>query len=621
MFCMNLLALLSDKGLISPTQIDALQGEMRTSGISEEAALMKSGVSASEILKVKGDFYSIPVREIGGSKIAFDILRYVPEESASYYKLIPLGVVDKVLEIGLVDPDNIEARDALNFISSKVGLPYKVFLISETDFATVIKQYRGITGEVGRALNELETELDDDAKKGKGKDLDDEQLVEAIPQSDEVTPQQSSSGGTPTITEDAPVTKIVATILRYAIEGMASDIHIEPMVGFSRVRFRVDGSLTTSLTLPAKVHQSVVARIKVLSNMRLDEKRKPQDGRFSAHVDGQKVDFRVSTFPTYYGEKVVMRILGLEVKEWKLESLGLSARDLKLVKDAIKKPYGMILISGPTGSGKSTTLYTMLNEVDREHKNVLSLEDPVEYNISGVAQSQVRPEIGYTFATGLRTTLRQDPDIIMVGEIRDKETAQLAVQAALTGHLVLSTIHTNNAAGIVPRLLDMGVDPFLIPPTLILGIAQRLVRTVCPGGGKRVPVEGALKEMVTEQFADFPAEFRKSLPSFSEITRLHPTPECPNGTRGRAAVFEMMEMTPELEKAILAHEPEDQLYKIARKDGMLTMKEHAIIRSTEGTVPFEEVNTLGGTFEMIEGDTEAVIEPIPEQDGQESPGA
>lgn len=618
---MNLLALLSDKGLISATQIDALQGEMRTTNSTAEEALIKNGVSPSDILRVRGEYYAIPVRELGGTKIPFDILRYIPEESASYYKLIPLGVVDKVLEIGLVDPDNIEARDALNFISSKVGLPYKVFLISEADFAAVIKQYRGLTGEVGRALNELETELDEDAKKTKGKDLDDEQLVEAIPQSDEITPQQSASGGTPTITEDAPVTKIVATILRYAIEGKASDIHIEPMVGFSRVRFRVDGSLTTSLTLPVKVHQSVVARIKVLSNMRLDEKRKPQDGRFSAHVDGQKVDFRVSTFPTYYGEKVVMRILGIEVKEWKLETLGLSARDLSLIKAAIKKPYGMILISGPTGSGKSTTLYTMLNEVDREHKNVLSLEDPVEYNIAGVAQSQVRPEIGYTFATGLRTTLRQDPDVIMVGEIRDKETAQLAVQAALTGHLVLSTIHTNNAAGIVPRLLDMGVDPFLIPPTLILGIAQRLVRTVCPGGGKRVPVEGALAEMLSEQFKDLPEAFRKDMPSLKEITRLHPTPECPNGTRGRAAVFEMMEMTPELEKAILDHKPEDELYAIARRNGMLTMKEHAIIRSVQGEVPFEEVNTLGGNFDMIEEDIEAVLAPIPQtNDGEETQG-
>jgi type IV pilus assembly protein PilB len=230
-----------------------------------------------------------------------------------------------------------------------------------------------------------------------------------------------------------------------------------------------------------KVDSALTARIKILSNMRLDEKRKPQDGRFSAKIDGRKIDFRVSTFPTYFGEKVVMRILDQAKGVKNFQEMGLTKRHLELINAAIKRPYGMILISGPTGSGKTTTLYSMLNLIDRERKNVLSLEDPVEYNIEGVSQSQVRPEIGYTFANGLRTTLRQDPNVIMVGEIRDKETAQLAIQAALTGHLVLSTIHTNNAVGIVPRLVDMGVDPYLIAPTLVLAIAQRLALTLCPG--------------------------------------------------------------------------------------------------------------------------------------------
>ncbi len=275
------------------------------------------------------------------------------------------------------------------------------------------------------------------------------------------------------------------------------------------MRFRIDGVLITNITLPPKVHSAVVARIKVLSNMKLDEKRKPQDGRFSARVGGNKVDFRVSTFPTYYGEKVVMRILGASNKVLKLEDFGMSKRNLEMVRTAIKKPYGLILISGPTGSGKSTTLYALLNEVDRDKQNVLSLEDPVEYTIPGVSQSQVRPEIGYTFATGLRTTLRQDPNIIMVGEIRDAETANLAVQAALTGHLVLSTIHTNNSVGIVPRLLDMGVEPYLIPPVLILGMAQRLVRTLCPGGGKKMQVDSSMKKMLDAQFTDLPRGIQK----------------------------------------------------------------------------------------------------------------
>ena len=257
-----------------------------------------------------------------------------------------------------------------------------------------------------------------------------------------------------------------------------------------------------------------------------------------------------------------------------------------------------MLISGPTGSGKSTTLYTLLNEVDRDRQNVLSLEDPVEYTIAGVSQSQVRPEIGYSFANGLRTTLRQDPNIIMVGEIRDSETANLAVQAALTGHLVLSTIHTNNAIGIIPRLLDMGVEPYLIPPVLILGVAQRLVRTLYPGGGKKVKVEGSMKEIISKEFADLPDKYQKDLPDFSEVYRVEPTPEYPSGTEGRVACFEVFDMTPELERAILARKSEEELKAIVRSTGMLTMKEDAIIKSAQGQVPFEEVNTLGGEFEL-----------------------
>jgi type IV pilus assembly protein PilB len=285
--------------------------------------------------------------------------------------------------VGIVDPDNIEARDALNFISTKADLPFKLFLISEIDFAKVLESYKGLSGEVTKALSELETELSTPE--------------EAIQFTKDKGPGEMH------IIEDAPVTKIVATILHYATEGNASDIHIEHTGDKVRVRFRVDGVLNTSLILPTKVYSAVVARIKILCNMRLDEKRKPQDGRFSARIENRKIDFRVSTFPSYYGEKVVMRILDSEKGVNPLNKLGLSERNLKLIRSAIKRPYGLVLISGPTGSGKSTTLYSMLNEVDRESKNVLSLEDPVEYNISGMSQSQVRPEIGYTFATGWRS--------------------------------------------------------------------------------------------------------------------------------------------------------------------------------------------------------------------------
>ncbi len=515
----------------------------------------------------------IPVKDLHGVSIPGKVLEYIPEESARHYSAIPIQVKDGVLEIGIVDPNDIEARDALNFISAKIGMPYKLFLITQDDFDKAVETYKGISGEVTKALSDLETELSE--KSGLIKDIE-----------DAASPKEQK------IVEDAPVTKIVATILSYASDGNASDIHIEPMIDTIRVRFRVDGILDTSIVLPTKVHSAVVARIKIMSNMRLDEKRKPQDGRFSTKIDDRRVDFRVSTFPTYYGEKVVMRILDQDKGVKSLDDVGLSELNLSLIRSAIKRPYGLILISGPTGSGKSTTLYSMLNEVDRDHKNVLSLEDPIEYNMKGVSQSQVQPEIDYTFATGLRTTLRQDPDIIMVGEIRDKETAQLAIQAALTGHLVLSTIHTNNALGVIPRLIDMGVDPYLIAPTLILAIAQRLVRTLPKGGGKPVPVEDSLKLMFEKSFEDLPEEIRKKIPMGKEVYQIAPTAEYPNGTLGRVAVMEVLEMNKEVEAVILKEPTEQALLKVARQKGMLTMKEDAILKAFSRIIPLEEVNTL-----------------------------
>ncbi len=590
---MDLLQLLVSSGVIEAARAVELRNDIAQPGASAEAVLTKEGISLGAILKAKGDYYGIPTREVGEKSVPFDVLRFVPEESARHYRFAPLNVVDGALEIGVTDPDNLEARDALTFISAKVGIPYKIFLITDTDFEKLLTLYKGLSGEVGKALGELETDLAVETQK-------DEREGNKKRSAVNLEETEITETGAEAITEDAPVTKIVATVLRHAAEQRASDIHIEPLPDQTRVRFRIDGVLITNITLPPKVHSAVVARIKVLSNMKLDEKRKPQDGRFSARVSGNKVDFRVSTFPTYYGEKVVMRILGASSKVLKLDDFGLSKRNLALIRTAIKKPYGLVLISGPTGSGKSTTLYAILNEVDREKQNVLSLEDPVEYTIPGVSQSQVRPEIGYTFANGLRTTLRQDPNIIMVGEIRDSETANLAVQAALTGHLVLSTIHTNNAIGIVPRLLDMGVEPYLIPPVLILGMAQRLVKTLCPGGGKKMPVEGATKEMLEKQFSDLPKELKSEVPAMDEVYRLEQTPDCPSGTRGRVAVFEMFDMNPDLERVILGNRPEEELYSIVRKNGMLTMKEDAIIKSAEGLVPFEEVNTLGGEFELGE---------------------
>lgn len=572
---MNFLKVLVDKNIISEEDHQYILTEAGESGKSVEDILRDKGISASVIANAKSEFLNIPKYELGDRVVPFETLRYIPEESAMHYKSVPLDVKDGVLEVGVVDPENIEARDALNFISSKINMPFKVYIVSEDDFQKVIDAYKGLTGEVTKALGDLESEF-----AGENVEVAADDLI-------------SKSGTTQVnIVEDAPVTKIVATTLRYAIEGDASDIHIEPLRDKVRIRFRVDGSLSTSLMLPIKVLDAVVARIKVLCNMKLDEKRKPQDGRFSARIDGRKIDFRVSTFPTYFGEKVVMRILDQQKGVQKLDDLGFMPEQLEMIKKAINKPYGLILISGPTGSGKTTTLYSMLNALDRETQNVLSLEDPVEYNIEGISQSQVRPEIGYTFASGLRTTLRQDPDVIMVGEIRDKETAQLAIQAALTGHLVFSTIHTNSSIGIVPRLIDMGIDPFLIAPTLILGMAQRLVGKAYEPATVSVPVEDSIKAMIDKQFADLPQEFKSRIPKAVDIFKIQPTPDCPKGTKGRQGVFEVFEMNKELERLILKDATEPSIFDALRKRGFTTLKEDAIFKALQKQIPFEEVNTL-----------------------------
>jgi len=573
---MNILENLVNKNIISKGDATKIEKQSQSTGKSIENILEESGLPAQTILDLKAEYYNVPSMNLEKVSVPLSILKYISEDAATHYKIVPLSLTDGVLEIGMVDPESIEARDAIVFIVGKLNISYKIYVITEKDYQKVIETYKGLSGEVTKALTELETDVD--------KDLEDVEILKS---------DSSDFGKIETkIIEDAPVTKIVATILRYATEGLASDVHIEHMKDKVRVRFRVDGILNTSLVLPSEVHSAVVARIKILCNMKLDEKRKPQDGRFSAKIEGRKVDFRVSTFPAYYGEKVVMRILDQEKNIQGLDEMLLSPRYLKMIREAMARPYGMILISGPTGSGKTTTLYAMLQEINKDEKNVLSLEDPIEYNIDGVSQSQVFPEIGYDFANGLRTTLRQDPDVIMVGEIRDKETAQLAVQAALTGHLVFSTIHTNTACGVVPRLIDMGVDPYLISPTLILTMAQRLVSKICPDTGKPMQIEGGLKTMIEKEFADLPDEYKNEIPKSKEMLEIEPTPQCPSGTKGRVAVFEMFKMNPEIEQVILHNPIESEVYKIARKNGLVTMKEDAIIKAMQKVIPFSEINQL-----------------------------
>lgn len=573
---MSFLEELAKEGIIDKSQIGDIKnraGEKYEGNIDQ--ALIESGVTEDKILEAKGKYLNIPIKIDASKDSSFDVLKYISEDSATHYNFVPIKLEDGILEVGVTDGEDAQALDALQFISAKINIPFKVFLISKSDYENILGTYKGMGSQVFEALDQINKEDEEN------KTITEENLNKEIKniKKDEETK----------IVEDAPVIKIVAVILRNAIEGRASDIHIEHTGEKVKVRFRVDGILNTTIVLPPNIYSGIVARVKILAKLRLDEKRKPQDGSFSANIDGHKIDFRVSTMPAYYGEKVVMRILDSEKGVKSLDKLGLSETNLNMIREALKRPYGLILITGPTGSGKSTTLYSMMNELDKEKSNIISLEDPVEYNMPGINQSQMMPEIGYTFASGLRSILRQDPDVIMVGEIRDKETAQLAIQAALTGHLVLSTLHTNNAIGAVPRLVDMGVDPYLIAPTLILAIAQRLARMTCPSSRKLVPMDPSVKLQIENQMVDLADEFKKGVAQKNEMYETVPSTECPSGTRGRIAVFEMFRIDREMQSVILKNPTNSEIYKLARKKGMLMMREDAMIKSLEGLIPFTEV--------------------------------
>lgn len=502
-------------------------------------------------------------------EIPAGVLELIPEEAAEHYQMIPLSRSGRKLRVGMVRPDDEGANEALKFLAARQGLDTEVVLLSAADFRRALGEYQTLHGEVSEALEELESEL---RREPRG--------------------EEAPAEGGEALEAEAPISKVVAVMLKHAVEGNASDIHIEPTERQLRVRFRVDGVLYTSLLLPLKTHPAIVSRIKILANLKIDETRIPQDGRFHITLDGKGIDIRVSTFPTSFGEKVALRILDPTIGIRSFEELGLAGRNLRVLKAAIKKPFGMILLSGPTGSGKSTTLYAALQVVNTDEVNIMTLEDPVEYYIAGVNQSEIRPEIGYTFAAGLRHILRQDPDIIMVGEIRDAETASLAVHAALTGHIVFSTLHTNDAVGVIPRLIDLKVEPFLLPASLSLAMAQRLVRRLCQACKKPQPLEGEMKKIVEGELEKLPPEVRRELDLPKRLVS-YVSPGCPacnqRGTVGRIAIFEALEITSALEHIILTGPSESALKEEARRQGMLTMKQDGILKVLGGVVSLEEV--------------------------------
>lgn len=583
---MGFLEKLVEKQIINRYQLNDILEKSKEMVGDIDRVLELYKVPADAVRAAKSAFFGVPeivVPEV----IQSELLSIIPSDAARNYKVVPVMKENDVLKIGMMDPGNLEARNALQFIASQTNVPFEAYVISLPDFNRIISMYSGFENDLAQATTSTAYEEASDLEKDSGGNPGGEDISFAGSFDSEIKQTTDKK-----IIEDAPATKMLAVVLKNAVDGGASDVHIEPTGNDVRVRYRVDGVLHVSLRTNKTMLDSLIARLKTMTNtMKLDERRKPQDGRFMAFTGGRKIDFRLSILPTFFGEKAVIRILdpGRGVK--KLDDIGMSEVHLGMVRHALGLPYGLILITGPTGSGKTTTLYSMMNEIDRERLNVVSLEDPVEYNIPGMNQSQVRPEIGYTFANGLRSILRQDPDVIMVGEIRDKETAELAINAALTGHLVMATLHTNNSIGVIPRLVDMGVDPYLIAPTLVLSIAQRLSRKFVPGKGEPIAIDGAIGALIQKQFSDLPDQFKPILTPQDHVYDI-PAMGGEGVLHDRMPVFEMYAVDKQLQNIILKDPTENSIYEYVRKQGMITMREDAIIKSTKGIVPWSEVNAL-----------------------------
>ncbi|NQU82686.1 MAG: type II/IV secretion system protein [Parcubacteria group bacterium] len=571
---MTLLQQLTKKDVLNTEQVDAIKTEMRsTAKTAEDIILEKKIISEKVLFEVKGEVLNVPFQSEFIEEIPNEVISIIPRESANFYKMVPLRIekTEKILNVGMVYPENIQANEALKFLARQHHLQVVIYLITVSDFKKYFAKYQAVEQEMEKVLENLEEE------------------VVIQPEDKETLVAKEKYGR---LVEEAPVIKMVGVILRQAVEGSASDIHIEATADDLRVRYRLDGLLYSSLILPKKVHSAIVARIKILSRLKIDETRLPQDGRFSAVITNKKVDFRVAVMPTTMGEKVVLRVLDPSAGVDKLSDLGLSGRNFDVIEKVVKQPYGMILVTGPTGSGKTTTLYTVLRQLNKEEVNIVTLEDPVEYFMGGINQSQVNPDIDFGFSNGLRQILRQDPDIIMVGEIRDEETANLAIHAALTGHLVLSTLHTTSAIGVIPRLIDMGITPFLIPSTLSVAVSQRLARVLCPHCKKKVKLTGNSKQFVLDKLKNMPALAKKDL-NLTEPLMAWQFVGCKKcnskGYSGRVGVFEVLEISEKISDIILKGVNERELFKEARVQGMVTMDEDGILKVLKGVTSLEEI--------------------------------
>ncbi|OGF23624.1 hypothetical protein A3H66_02505 [Candidatus Falkowbacteria bacterium RIFCSPLOWO2_02_FULL_45_21] len=538
-----------------------------------EEAIIKSGlVDVEELTRLKAKIYNLKYRNLLELKISDQALNLIPLEVAENYKIICFEIVQKKMKVGSLDPENFKAFEAIDFLAKEQNLRPEHYLISTLSFEQAIGQYKTLGKEVSGALK---FKAEEDALKQiktKAKETDVEE-----------------------ITKTAPVSKIVSVIIRHAVEGRASDIHIEPMQKESRVRYRIDGILHTSLILPKNVHGAIVGRIKVLADLKLDETRMPQDGRISVNIGGKEIDLRISTLPLLNEEKIVMRILDVTRGAPTLEELGFIGPGLKVIKKNLEKTDGMFLITGPTGSGKSTTLFAILAGLNVEDINISTLEDPIEYYIKGVNQSQVKPEIGFTFASGLRSLLRQDPDVIMVGEIRDNETVELGIHASLTGHVVLSTLHTNDALGAIPRLLDMKAEPFLLGSTLNIVVAQRLARKICEHCKAEQKVPEDIIGEIKKELAVTPAAVIEQMLPGRDLTRprFYKGKGCAHcgstGYTGRVALAEVLDVNDKIKQMIMDNKKNLTIDDLKKDQNFVTMKQDGLVKVLLGLTTIEEI--------------------------------
>ena len=568
----TLFNVLVEDGLVPADKLAELRQQTQDEAELTSLIIQKDIVPEEDLAKAKSKALGVPYIDLFGKNISQSVLNLIPRELAENYHVVAFEKSDNDVSVALVNPGDFKAIEAIEFIARENKFKLKYFIISNSGFRNSIKQYATLGAEVEEAL----AGTDDKEERDLDKLLSQEKGMEEVVKS-------------------APVSKMVNVIIKHAVEGNASDIHIEPVENETRVRYRVDGVLHTSLVLPRYVHSAIVARIKVLCNLKLDETRVPQDGRFRTEWEGRIIDYRVSTLPLYNNEKVVMRILDRAAVVLDLEKLGFEGRGLEIMKRVVQKTVGMILLTGPTGSGKSTTLSALLTILNDEAINIITLEDPVEYYIDGINQSQINADVGLSFAAGLRSILRQDPDIIMVGEIRDNETAQLAVQASLTGHLVLSTLHTNDSFGAVPRLIDMNIEPFLITASLTTVVGQRLVRRLCQHCQAEVELPESVQKEVDKLMAGISPEVFKNRLGKDKQDKLtlyegKGCVRCENsGYKGRILINEILEIDESLKSVIVSNPTIDAIRKAASGQNMLSMAQDGIMKALERKTSLQEV--------------------------------